>query len=229
MFEEIKQEWQKIFSEVLESTSYKKILQGTITKDEYAAICRQYFFYTSTNPQVQALTAVHFKGEQRRFVKSFFKHAISEIDHDLMALNDLQSLGYDIDFIDTEEPLAQTQALIAYPFFLAQFKNPISYLGYLFHLEFAPTTIGKDAVEGFMKAGIPLNALTFLTEHATVDVAHNKFMKSYVDGLVRTEQDFKDIVTAMRNTAEFHTKMMDNAILKANRETSKYEDFRPVL
>jgi pyrroloquinoline quinone (PQQ) biosynthesis protein C len=212
VFEKVLREWRSLFTKVLTSPSYKKILQGKVTVEEYSEICRQFYFYTSVNPQIQALAAVHFKGQQKRFVKQFFKHAISEIGHDSLALNDLRTLGYDIDFISRGEPSAQTQALISYPFFLIQHKSPVSYLGYLFHLEFAPTAIGDEAIEGFLKSGIPLSALTFLTEHATVDLVHNKLMESYIEGLVKTNEDYYNVVTAMRNTAEYHTRMMDEAI-----------------
>jgi hypothetical protein len=216
MFERIKKEWREIFSKSLESNSYQKVLKGTITKIEYAEILKQFYFYTATNPQVQALVAVYFKGQQRGQVKGFFRHAISEIGHDQMALNDIQAMGLDIDFVGKEYPLSQTQALIAHPFYLAQFGNPVAYLGYLFHLEFTPTTIGKDAMEGLLKAGIPIEALSFLHEHATVDEIHNKFMEDYVANLVCTEKDFQDVIVSMRDTAYYHTKMMDDAIEMAN-------------
>src|SRR5207302_1057002 len=110
----------------------------------------------------------------------FYKHAVSEIAHDLLALNDLGALGVDMEKMKQTRPLPATAAFNAFPLMQIQFTNPIAYLGYLFHLEFLPTQQGRSHIERLMSLGVPENALTFLEEHATVDIGHNKMMERYI-------------------------------------------------
>ena len=107
----IKKEFEVVLKAFEESCAMRKILSGELTIDHYKSYLRQTYHYTKDNPQIQALATVYFRGSDREFIKMFYKHAISEIGHDELALHDLRYLGENDDQIRTENPLPATVAL----------------------------------------------------------------------------------------------------------------------
>lgn len=125
-------------------------------------------------------------------------------------------LGADVTFIAREFPLPTTVGLTSFPYWAVQFLNPVSYLGYLYFLEGLPTSAGNSLATSLQQVGVPEGAMTFLAEHATVDVAHIKLMERYVDTLVRTERDLFDVSYAMRTTAKLYELMVAGAFEAAD-------------
>lgn len=209
--EKIKSAWLPIGEAFNQSPAMQKLTSGTCTVEHYKSVLRQIFHHTRENPQIQALATVYFRGSQRDLVKKFFQHATSEIGHDQLALNDLALLGEDVSRIPFERPLPATTALLAYPFYQIQYLNHLGYLGYLFHLEFAPTQHGAAYMSLLSKIGVPENAMTFLYDHSTIDVAHNKLMEIYIQEMVKTEEDFETVIYAMKVTAKLYSNMLQEA------------------
>src|SRR5205809_224552 len=89
----IKEAWLKELAKFDKSEPIRRLFTGNITVEHYKSILREIYFHTRENPQLQTFAAVFFKGKQREYVKSFFKHASSEIGHDQLALNDITTLG----------------------------------------------------------------------------------------------------------------------------------------
>ena len=200
------------------SPAMRMLAAGSITVAHYKAILRETYHYTKEDPQIQALAAIYLRGDDRGTVRMFLKHATSEIGHDLMALEDLKSLGEDVSTIPTTMPLPATIALTAFPFYQIQYHNPVGYLGYLYFLEYMPTQAGAGYRSALHAAGIPYEAMTFLDEHTTVDVAHNKLMEEYVRRLVRTEGDVAAIRYAIRVTGYLYGEMLTGAVRSVGRE-----------
>jgi pyrroloquinoline quinone (PQQ) biosynthesis protein C len=134
-----------------------------------------------------------------------------------MALADLAALGEDVSEVPLTNPLPTTIALTAFPFYQVQYANPVGYLGYLHFLEHMPTAAGRSYAEGLRRAGVPDNALGFLHEHTTVDVAHNKLMEEYIQRLVRTEADLDAVCYAIEVTGDLYAIMLQGAIEDAER------------
>lgn len=173
----------------LNSSVIRHVASGKLTTAEYASVLREIYFYSREDPQLQAFATAWFKGADRALVRLFLKHAIAEVGHDQLALNDLTALGYDATLLRSGFPLPTTIALTSFPYWAVQFLSPVSYLGYLYFLEALPTTAGGDLIAALESAGIPGETMSFLREHATVDVAHIKLMGRYVSSLVQTEAD----------------------------------------
>jgi pyrroloquinoline quinone (PQQ) biosynthesis protein C len=98
------------------------------------------------------------------------------------------------------------------PFYQINYDNPIGYLGYLYFLEYMPTHYGQQYAEGFIRCGVPKEALGFLHEHTTVDLTHNQFMENYLEALVHDESDLKAVIYAMQVTGELYAQMIWAAI-----------------
>ncbi len=215
--DKIRKEWQKAFADFQQSSGVLRLSRGALSIRHYEAYLREVYFHTRENPQLQALATVYFKGEQRRMVKGFYRHAISEIGHDQLALNDLVTLGADVSRIPFERPLPSTAALLAFGFYQIYNCNPVGYLGYLFHLEFMPTQEGQNYMQLLESIGVSREAMTFIHDHSTIDVAHNKYMEEYAEVLIQTEEDLNEVIYAAIVTCELYGKFISGAFANADR------------
>jgi pyrroloquinoline quinone (PQQ) biosynthesis protein C len=208
----IKQEWAKGFDHMKKSRAFEKIQQQTITPEEYKRILTQTFHQVKEHPQALARLTSKFRGEKRAFVKEILRHSLSEVNHDLLALEDIKSLGYDNSNIPKQEPLPCTQAILGYLNQLIDGPIPIAMLGYLFHFEFTPTVTGNNVMESLKLAGIPEVAMTFISDHATIDISHNKLMAKYVEKLIETDEELKAVALAAKTSAVLYAHMLSDAI-----------------
>ncbi len=211
MFQEIKNKWFDIMASLPVTDWQKRLESGQIGLEHYKGFLLETYHQAGTNPQIQAYATMFFEGNPREIVKMFYRHAISETGHDLLAMNDLMVLGVKQEKIINSKPLPITKALSANVLQDIQFKNPIRYLGYLFHLEFLPTQNGPKYLEMLSKMGIPNNAVTFLQEHTEVDIGHNKLMEIYVKEMVTSTKIFDEVADTMYSTAYLHKRMLEDA------------------
>lgn len=209
-------EFHDVLADFDSSLPMRRIASGEITINHYKEILRQIFHHARENPQIQALATIYFRGEQRRMIKDFYRHAISEIGHDQLALNDLKTLGETIDLIPYENPLPATTALLSFAFYQIYNLNPIGYLGYLFFLEFTPTKKGGSYMDFLKKIGVPHEAMSFLEDHSAIDVGHNKLMESYISELVKTQKDLDSVIYAMQVTGKLYSDMLQGAFEQAD-------------
>jgi hypothetical protein len=210
-FETVKNVFSDMADRFNQSSPINRLKSGQLEIKHYQALLRQIFHQARENPQIQALATVHFRGKQRLAIQGFYRHAISEIGHDQLALNDLAATGYDITNIPFENPLPATTAVTAFAFYQIYNRNPVGYLGYLFFLEFLPTSQGSCYIELLKNIGVPDNALTFLEDHTKIDLAHNKAMERYLDQLICTQGDVDAVIYALRATAYLYENMVQSA------------------
>jgi hypothetical protein len=223
MFEIILAEWEKEIKNLSEASWSKKLSAGDLKVQHYKGFLQETYHHAGLNPQIQAYATMFFKDNPRDMIGMFFKHAVSEIGHDLLALNDLKVLGEDPEVVKMSKPLPSTIALNAFVLYQIQFVSPICYLGYLFHLEFLPTLQGPVYMEQLKKIGVPVEALTFLEEHATIDIGHNKMMKKYIKELVKTDADLQNVLYTAKASCHLHQRMISDAIENGGR------GFRPSI
>ena len=214
--EQIQEHFQPILSNFMSCETVTAIMEGRLAVEHYKSILRQIFHHTRENPQLQALATVYFRGHQRETIKRFYRHATSEIGHDQLALNDFKTLGGDAMLVPYENPLPSTLGLLGYGFYEIYNRNPLGYLGYLFFLEFTPTSVGNGMMDALRASGIPDEAMTFLKDHTQIDVGHNKLMESYVAEMVQQSWQAEVVVTAMRITAYLYANMLNEAIAFAD-------------
>ena len=198
----------------------QRLLYGDLTVAHYQSLLRAIYFYARESPPFFAAILVHLRGAQRAYIKPMLEHASSEAGHDELALADLRALGVNTDNLPNERPLPATSALIGFSFYLIQYLNPVSYLGFVFHLEYLPTHFGQQYVQGFLQAGVPLNALSFLREHNEADVGHNLLMADYVENLLLNDRDVADTIYAMQVTATLFANLVEAAFRRVDKGES---------
>ena len=194
-----------------------RLRAGELDVCHYQGFLLETYHNTRYNPQLQAYTTMFIPNNPHATVKRFYQHSISEIGHDQLALDDLMALGVDRAFVESSKPQPITTAFFANAIWGIQTKGPAYFLGYLFHLEFNPTENGKKYIEMLTSKGIPENALTFLEEHSTVDVAHNKFMEEYVRELVKTDADEAIVCEAIAASVDLHNRVLASAFENGER------------
>lgn len=208
--------WTGCFAAMSATPGFRRLLNAQITREHYQSIMTQIYYHARENPQIQTLATVYFRGSQRAQIKRFFQHATSEIGHDQLALNDLETLGVDTSAIPGGRPLPATTALLAFAFYQIQHFNPVGYLGYLYHLEFMPTTSGAQYMAALEKIGVPQAAMSFIRDHTVVDVGHNKLMRSYIEHLIQTEDDLDSVLYCLAVTATLYGNMISEAVEEAD-------------
>ena len=214
--EQIQEGFNKTLGTFLNSPSITSLMEGRLTVEHYKSVLRQVFHHTRENPQLQASATVYFRGHQREVIKNFFRHVTSEIGHDQLALNDYKTLGGDPSSVPYENPLPATLALLGYGFYQIYNRNPLGYLGYLFFLEFTPTTSGGGVMDALRAVGVPDRAMTFLKDHTVVDVSHNKLMEGYVANLVAHDWQADVVAAAMHATGNLYANMLNDAVAFAD-------------
>jgi pyrroloquinoline quinone (PQQ) biosynthesis protein C len=209
-FEEVKTEFHQ-------SAPMQRLQQGRIGLEHYKSYLRQTYFYTRENPQIQALATVFFRGSDRSMVGTFLRHASSEFGHDALALADLARLGEDVSQITRQNPLPNTSAFNAFPYYQIYNRNPHGYLGYLYFLEFTPTSSGEGYMNRLRSLGVPDEAMGFLAEHTRVDIHHNKLMEKYLSSLIQDQADLSSACYAMRVTGKLFADMLQAAFDDADK------------
>lgn len=216
-FEELERHWRAVEQEFMASRPMRRLQRGEVGLGHYAAYLRETYFYTREDPQKQATATARFRGADREMVKHFLRHALSEVGHDQMALADLAAIGFDTSRIPDEEPLPATIAMTGFAYYAINYRHPIAYLGWLYFLEFLPTSGGGGIAAALGKIGVPESAMTFLDEHRNVDVHHNKLMRTYADHMIRTEADLAEVAYAMKVTGTLFANMLEGAFEAADR------------
>ncbi len=228
IIEKIKAVWIPALSNINKSNWFTRLSEGNLEIEHYSSFLRETYYNAGQNPQIQAFSTVFFPQADRLIMKKYYQHAIAEIGHDVLALNDLKALGVQSSDVTSIPALPETTALIAYGYYTVQFQTPLHYLGYLFHLEFMPTTSGETYIQNLKGLGIPDQALSFLIEHSEVDIQHNKMMKRYLDHFVQNEDDLRVVVQSALVTAKLHANMIFASFQRAqdnidNKSTTKVD------
>lgn len=187
----------------------KRLAAGDLGLAHYKGFLIETYHNAGLNPQLQAYATLFVKDRPRDTFKKFFQHAISELGHDLLALEDLAILGVPSEAVLATRPQPETSAFFANTVYNIQKRGPVSYLSYLFHLEYTPTKNGPQIMALLTSKGVPDSAMSFLHEHSTVDFNHLKLMKTYMDSLISNDGDRQIFEECLRDTMVLHNRMLE--------------------
>jgi Iron-containing redox enzyme len=206
----------KVVAQFNQTRPIQFLLSDALAIRHYAEILSQFHHYTKENPGFQAMAATKLRGKDRNFVRKMFLHATAEVGHDQLALQDLQALGNPTDVVSFKNPLPTTLPLIAFPTYQLSMRNPIGYLGCILFLETLPVRSGPGYMARLQAIGVPDEAMTFIADHASVDVQHNKLMREYLDNLVQTQEDCASVEYCLQAMSVFYEGMLWGAICQAD-------------
>jgi thiaminase len=186
-------------NEFLNDIDIQRLLSGKITLNEYV-----YFLWQSHFHMVDAVSA--FGIASSRFDKSkyfstskyYLYHAHDEYGEERWCLNDMKLCGVDFSKKMPERSPACI-AFISYLFQLAERENPIALLCDSYVVEGIANDLGTNVL-GKIKESLKINdkAYTYLGRHAEIDVKHFQEFANLLEETIKTEDDFKSLVTSVR-------------------------------
>lgn len=224
--ENIDREWLLSMEEQKGNPFFAALEARTFTAEHYAMFLREEYFNTHENPESLTFMASHLKLDQRKLNRKLIRHALAESGHDQMAADDLSRLGYGSGTLKLERPLVTTEAFLAFSMFQIQHRNPISHLGYLYHLEKITVTKGVELHRHLVSIGIPLYSMTFLLEHTEVDPGHIRWNEEYIEGLVRTREDLEAYLYGLRGSVKLHGLMLQGIMEAVDRGSQEWRSLK---
>ena len=206
----LKERLENEFGRLANSPYLAKVLEpGFVDKRLYAIYLTETYHYTRHNSRNQALVATRPDDMDVRYIKFCLRHAEEEAGHEMMALHDLKNLGYAIDEQNLPKPLASTQTLVAYLYYIAEKANPLARLGYSYWAEQSYHFI-QPILDMISKGlGVPDKAMTFFREHSSIDEEHAKQVMETISRFAKTEDDWSSIEECMVNSLILTTRMTD--------------------
>lgn len=174
-------------------------------KQAYAEYLAQTYYYVCHSIRLLATAAARFSQADQAFHRRFLKHAEEENSHELMALRDLQKLGYKIeDFPES----AYTKMMYEIQYYKIEHIDPISLMGYILILE---TVAGKD-FKWLHEKTLSLytkDCVKFIQVHADDDPDHIEKALEVINKL--EPHRLVEINTAMEQSAICYSQMLEMA------------------
>lgn len=218
--------WQEILSRQLAS-EIQKIL-GSGDKKLYAMWLSQVAHMTQHTSAHQALVGTRINEITHIYAKFCFEHALEEVGHELMAINDLSKLGIKARKIsDLPAPLSATQKLNAYLYFVAERAHPATRLGFSYWAEKCYPFINSMAMNTKDALGLENHQMTFFVSHAAVDEKHAMDVEKIIGQVCKTPEDWEAVATGMADSLAMAVNIFEEiheVVTKADPE-SNYHSF----
>lgn len=183
------------------------------------------YHYTKHNGVNQALCVMRTPTTEKRLLRGQLRHAIEEIDHDFLALADLEKLGVDREEVIASRPEPETQAFASLIYDLVLRERPIGRLGYSFWAEGAlnPEQLPFIAERVRYHYDLPDDHMTFLVAHAELDRGHSQAAIKAIEEHVRTEEDREAVIYFGRATCRMYYHFLEGVFDRFEREQEELE------
>lgn len=137
-------------------------------KRAYADFLAQTYYYVCHSIRLLAASAARFSQADQHLHRRFLKHAEEENSHELMALLDLQKLGFKIEDFPQ---CPHTRSMYEIQYYKIEHLDPAALMGYILVLE---TMAGNDFkwLYSELQRHYPESTLKFVKVHAEDDPEH---------------------------------------------------------
>jgi hypothetical protein len=154
----------------------------------YAEFLAQTYYYICHSTRLLAASASRFSQEDQGLHKRFLKHTDEENSHELLALRDLQKLGFKI---QNFTQLAQTRNLYEVQYYKIEHQDPAALLGYILALETLASDWKwlKEKLTGLYGA----SCVKFVQVHADEDPDHIEKALEQISSLPHNRLELIDI------------------------------------
>ena len=173
-------------------------------KDAYAQYLAQTYYYICHSTRLLAASAARFSQEDQGLHRRFLKHTDEENSHELLALRDLQKLGYKIeDFPES----ARTRTLYEVQYYKIEHVDPAALMGYILALE----TMAGDDFKWLKEKLYSLygkEVAKFVQVHADEDPDHIEKALKVIEALAPSRLGTVDI--NLLQTAQCYSEMLND-------------------
>lgn len=192
------------------SAFIREILEGKATKALYAIYMIETYHYTKHNAKNQAMVGVMGKDLPTRYLSFCFHHAHEEAGHELMALSDIESMGFDRNAVLTSKALPATETLIAYLYWISATGNPFQRLGYSYWAEnvYGYINPALEAIQSTLNL-TPKN-MKFFIAHSKIDDKHSKEVNNMLKSVCKTQEDLDAVMAVMENSLDLTANILDS-------------------
>jgi hypothetical protein len=198
--------WQDILSQPLAEEIQSILASGD--RKLYALWLTQVAHLTRHTSAHQALVGTRIDEISFHYAKYCFNHAEEEVGHEMMAVNDLQKIGSQAKTVaELPAPLAATEKLNAFLYYLATKAHPASRLGFSYWAEKCYTFVHTLASTTKESLGLTDGQMTFFVSHAEIDEAHAEDVEKIIKIVCKTPKDWEAVAKGMINTLDLATQI----------------------
>jgi pyrroloquinoline quinone (PQQ) biosynthesis protein C len=146
----------------------------------YPALLVETYHYVSHSYALMDRSCERLGDEHATLRTYLAHHRQEEFGHEQWVLDDLVALGYVRDAVAASDALAETVSLVGSQLYVIDYLHPAGLLGYVYVMESKPPTQSwLDTLHEI--AGIPREALKFLTRHGDADIVHREELREILD------------------------------------------------
>ena len=190
-------EWNKI-----KAGRFYRMVQNSdveVQRQLYVRAMIEVFHYTKNNAINQAAATFNEDHKRVGLLRFAMKHALEELGHENMVVNDLASIGIDASVFDNQ-PLPATEALNGYLYNLSIRGGVIPRLGYSFWAEDSYEHLAPlmDVCKNKLKLGE--KQLTFFIAHSVIDAKHAEDVNNAIERWVTTEEQRQAVKQVARTS-----------------------------
>lgn len=203
--------------ELLKNTAfYKELTAGNNTRKIYTHYLQYAYHYVCLSSSFTPLAARRMDIKHIKTRKWILSHSGEELGHELMALKDLQKLGFDRDEIINQEVPIGVLSWVSFFHYKVAIDNPFCAFGVLYFLEGMAREIAPQVLPGIIGnlSESEKSAITFFREHGDLDEDHMAEQQEILLATDTTAKDEKAIETTIRQSAKIKAFMLDQLMLE---------------
>ena len=183
---------------------------GDISLDHFRSFLQQNYHLLRERHTLLALATARLRAGPD-VTKRLLNRAVQEIRHELLALEDLEALGGDRSAVVQQPPLPETMGVIAYTYYQVNELEPVGFLGCMALHDYTPVAAQERYHDALKRIGLPDEASNLFKDVKLLGPTYTALIKTYVQELVRSEQDVEAVVLGMRNYAALFANMLGAA------------------
>jgi thiaminase len=182
-----------------------KAVQATPWQDKavYGAFLAQTYYYVSHSTRLLALAASRFKFSEEKLHRRFVKHATEEMSHEILALRDLEKLGF---ALDQYPEFPSTRAFYQTQYYMIEHVSPWTFWGYVLMLEGLALTKGPWLFDQ-IKQHHGEEPASFVKVHAAEDVGHMAEAEKAIQSLPDRERPL--VIEQIENSSFYYRSMLE--------------------
>lgn len=212
--EVVNAEWKKIKS----GEFWTLAMSEKIAPELYKNLMEEIYHYTKHNSINQATAAYKTLPEQRKLLRFVYKHALEELGHENMVVNDLKSINLYEEGIENRKPLPATQALISFLYLTALEKGAIPRLGYSFWAETCYSHIDELLKKIAQDLNLQDKQMTFFVAHSEIDAKHSTEVNDMIMSCLNSDAEFDEVMNTAQVTLYLTGQMLEQVATKFKTE-----------
>ena len=210
----LKEELEKSVELIKGSRFFEAFSKSENVKDLYCKYLQCAYHFVVNTSSFTPLAARRMEAKHLRLRKWILEHSAEEMGHELMALKDLERLGFSKNDILNAGPSIGVKVWTSFFHYKVTMDNPFAAFGVLYFLEGLAQTLAPVLLPGIMESlsDDEKKAITFLREHGELDADHLKEQEELLLKSDLSDENKEVILRVIGEAAHVKMYMLDNLI-----------------